>query len=67
MPHPDITTIADIVRVHAADRPDAVGPPCRLASTRSMSKTADSLRTPSNRFRASRAAGSRSAASKKRE
>ena len=24
MPHPDITTIAEIVRVHAADRPDAV-------------------------------------------
>jgi len=24
MPHPDITTIADIVRVHAADRPEAV-------------------------------------------
>src|SRR5689334_3209246 len=24
MPHPDIATIADIVRVHAVDRPDAV-------------------------------------------
>src|SRR5690349_13211836 len=24
MPHPDIATIADIVRVHAAERPDAV-------------------------------------------
>ena len=24
MPQPDIATIADIVRVHAADRPDAI-------------------------------------------